>query len=346
MNSIFLLIGILTSGVFMKIVIVGCGIAGFTAAKRLRELDPRAEISVIDREGHGLYSRMRLPETLAGTLPETKLILSSAAAMKSLGIAIFSGISALSFDSEKKTVTLSNGTVLPYDKLILALGATASLPPIEGAQPSMLLRSLEDLERLVAAAEKAKTATVIGGGLLGLENAHALLVRGIRVAIVECMPRLLPKQLTEAESKLLQEKFTEAGYQLCLGRKTLSIHTESGLAVVTLDDGTVLRSDMVIISAGISPVTDLAKAAGATVERGIVVNSRFETTLNDVYAIGDCAQIGGVSSGLWIASKDQGAALAEILCGNKNSFELPVYQPSLKIPGIKLNEIRTAAQNK
>ena len=82
------------------------------------------------------------------------------------------------------------------------------------------------------------------------------------------------------------------------------------------------------------------------VERGIAVNSRFETSLKDVYAIGDCAQINGVVYGLWIASKDQGSALAEILCGKKDSFESPVYQPSLKIPGIKLNDIRMAAQDK
>ena len=330
----------------MKIVIVGCGVAGFTAAKRLKELAPQTEIAVVDREGHGFYSRMRLPETLAGTLPETKLILSSAEAVAALGIKIFSGVSAQSFDPEQKTVQLSDGTALPYDKLILALGATASLPPIEGARPDMTLRSLEDVERFSKAAETAGTAVVIGGGLLGLENAHSLHVRGIRVSIVEFMPRLLPKQLTEKESELLQAKFTEAGYRLCLGRKTLSIHPESAGTAVTLDDGTVLRSDMVIISAGISPVTDLAKTAGAAVERGIVVNSRFETSLQDVYAIGDCAQIGGVAYGLWIASKDQGGALAEILCGERNSFEPPVYQPSLKIPGIKLNEIRTAAQNK
>ena len=330
----------------MKIVIIGCGIAGFTAAKRLRELDSRTEITVIDGEGLGLYSRMRLPETLAGTLPEAKLILYSPEAMKASDISTVSGATALSFDSEKKTVLLSNGLSLGYDKLVLALGASASLPPIEGAQPSMTLRSFADVGRFLAAAETAKTATVIGGGLLGLENAHSLHVRGIRVAVVEFMPRLLPKQLTEKESELLQVKFIEAGYQLCLGRKTLSVHTESGSYAVSLDDGTVLRSEMVIISAGIRPATDLAKAAGAVVERGIAVNSRFETSLKDVYAIGDCAQINGVVYGLWIASKDQGSALAEILCGKKDSFESPVYQPSLKIPGIKLNDIRMAAQDK
>ena len=330
----------------MKIVIIGCGVAGCTAAKKVRELDPRAEITVIDREGHGLYSRMRLPETLAGTLPEAKLILSSAEAIAAQGIQILSGVSAHSFDPSQKTVQLSNGDVLPYDKLILALGAEASLPQIEGAESSMTLRSLEDVKRFLSLAENAKSATVIGGGLLGLENAHSLHSRGIQVSIVEFMPRLLPKQLTEQESKVLQEKFTEAGYQLCLGRKTISIATEAGKVRVTLDDGTVLQSDMVMISAGIRPVTELAKAAGAAVDRGIVVNARFETSLRDVYAIGDCAQIGTVTYGLWIAAKDQGTALAEILCGKLESFESPVYQPSLKIPGMKLNDLKTAAQSK
>lgn len=330
----------------MKIIIIGCGIAGFTAARKLRELDPQADITVIDREGHGLYSRMRLPEVLAGKLPENKLILSSSDTITSLRITPVCGVSAVSFDPEKKTVLLSDGVSLCYDKLILALGATASLPSIEGALPSMTLRSIEDLDRFLKQAEKAETATVIGGGLLGLEAAHSLRVRGIGVSIVECMPRLLPKQLSEKESGILLEKFKEAGYQVYVDRKTVSIHTEYGDVFTVLDNGEILQSDMVIISAGIRPVTEPAKSAGAEVERAIVVNSKFETSLKDVYAIGDCAQINGVTYGLWIASKDQGEALAEILCGKKDSFVPPVYEPSLKIPGIKLNDIRTAAQNK
>ena len=330
----------------MKIVIAGCGVAGFTAAKKLKELEPQTEITLIDREGYGLYSRMRLPESLAGTLPETKLILSSPEATASLGIQLVSGVTALSFDPGARTLQLSDGRSLAYDKLILALGADASLPQIEGAEPSMTFRTLGDLHHFLSEVRTAQTATVIGGGLLGLENAHALHERGIRVSIVEFMPRLLPKQLTEKESELLQEKFLEAGYQLCLGRKTLTIHSDQGVSSVELDDGTVLRSDLVVISAGIRPVTQLAKDAGAAVDRGILVNTRFETSLQDVYAIGDCAQIGGVTYGLWIAAKDQAIALAEILANRRSSFESPVYQPSLKIPGIKLNEIRMAAQNK
>lgn len=328
----------------MKIVIVGCGIAGFTAAKNLREKLPSSEITLVDGGIHGLYSRMRLPETLAGTLPEQKLILASPEAIEKSGIQFLAGVEVVSIQVQQKTLTLADARVLPYDRLVLATGAEPSIPPIEGAGTDMTLRSLEDVQRYSRLLKEGERATVIGGGLLGLEAAHALRERGLKVAVAEFMPRLLPRQLSEKESEILQKKFEELGYEIFTGRapKTLT-RTDSGW-ILRLEDGTEIPSSIVLISAGIRSRTALAKAAGATVERGIVVNNRLETSLPDVYAIGDCAQLGGVVYGLWLASKDQGTALAEILAGTRETFISPVYEPSLKIPGIKLKEIRMAAQ--
>lgn len=328
----------------MKIVLIGCGIAGFTAAKNLREKLPSSEITLIDGGTHGLYSRMRLPETLAGTLPEQKLILASPETIGNSGIRFLAGVEAVSIQAQEKTLTLADSRVLSYDRLVLATGAEPSVPPIEGARTDMTLRSIEDVQRYIKLLKAGARATVIGGGLLGLEAAHALRERGMKVAIAEFMPRLLPRQLSEKESEILQKKFVEFGYQIFTGRAPKTL-TQSGSGwILRLEDGTEIPSELVLISAGIRPRTALAKAAGATVERGIVVNDRLETSLPDVYAIGDCAQLGGVVYGLWLASKDQGAALAEILAGTRKTFISPVYEPSLKIPGIKLKEIRMAAQ--
>lgn len=328
----------------MNITIVGCGIAGFTAARTIREAMPSAEVVIIDCGTHGLYSRMRLPDTLAGKLPEEKLVLSAPDAIRSLGIQFIAGTPVSAIQPERKTLTLADSRTLSYDKLVLATGADAALPPIDGALPEMTLRSLEDLERYLKQMAHAKSAIVIGGGLLGLEAAHALLQRGLEVTIVECMPRLLPRQLAEKESAILLQKFEEAGYRVFTGRSTKSLKPAGSGWSALLDDGTALEGDFVVISAGIRPRTALAKCAGAAVERGIVVNGKFETSLPDVYAIGDCAQLNGIVYGLWAASKDQGVALAEILAGTRETFISPVYEPSLKIPGIKLKEIRMAAQ--
>ncbi len=329
----------------MNITIIGCGIAGFTAAKTIRELMPSAEVVMIEHETHGLYSRMRLPDVLAGKLPIEKLILNSPDPICALGIRFISGAAVTEIRTENKTLVLDDSRILSYDKLVVATGADASLPPIEGATLQMSLRSYEDLERSLKALQYVENAVVIGGGLLGLEAANALLERGKKVSIVEFMPRLLPRQLTEKESGLLQQKFEEMGYSVFTGRSTKSIRTlEGGKYAVLLDDGTELIGDNVIISAGIVPRTGLLKTAGGVTERGIVVNDKFETSLPDVYAIGDCAQLNGSVYGLWMASKDQGTALAEIFAGKRETFVSPVYEPVLKIPGIKLKEIRMAAQ--
>ena len=213
----------------MKIVIVGCGIAGFTAAKNLREKLPSSEITLVDGGIHGLYSRMRLPETLAGTLPEQKLILASPEAIEKSGIQFLAGVEAVSIQVQQKTLTLADARILPYDRLVLATGAEPSIPPIEGAGTDMTLRSLEDVQRYSRLLKEGERATVIGGGLLGLEAAHALRERGLKVAVAEFMPRLLPRQLSEKESEILQKKFEELGYEIFTGRapKTLT-RTDSG----------------------------------------------------------------------------------------------------------------------
>ncbi len=327
-----------------NITIVGCGIAGFTAAKFLRIKAPDAEIVLLDSGTHGLYSRIRLPEVLAGTLPEEKLVLSSPEAIRALGIDFRPSCEVSAIHPEQKRLAFSGSQTLAYDTLILATGADAALPPIQGAEQNMTLRSLEDVQRILRQMPDRKFATVIGGGLLGLEAAHALLQRGQKVTIIEMQPRLLPRQLSEAESAILSRKFDELGYRVFTGRSTeLLARTADGWRI-RLDDGTEFETELILISAGIRPRAELAKAAGAQIDRGIIVDDRFATSLPDVYAIGDCAQFDGKVNGLWAAAKDQGTALAAILAGEQEKFISPVYEPSLKIPGIKLKEIRMAVQ--
>ena len=322
----------------MKYVVIGAGVAGVTAAKKLKENLPESQIVVLDAEGAGLYSRMRLPEVLAGKLPEAKLILSSGDSLKSLGIEWIPETAA-SFDPSAKTVALADGSLLSYDVLILAVGASAFQPPVKGAVPGMTFRNMEDLHRILKEAEHAKSAVLIGGGLLGLEAAHALRVRGLSISVVEYMPRLLPRQLNEEESKILRMKFEEMGDRIYTGASVESLEKVPDGWKAHLSSGEVLEGGLVLFSAGIRSNLKLAQDAGAQVDRGIVVGKRLETSLPDVYAVGDCAQLDGTVYGLWMASKDQGNAVAEILSGRMDSYTPSVYVPNLKIPGIQLKEI-------
>lgn len=322
----------------MNFVIIGCGVAGAAAAKKLKENLPEAGITVLDAEGFGLYSRMRLPEVVSGKLMESKLILSSGDSLRSLGID-WRAKTAESFDPAAKTIRLSDGSVLPYDTLILALGASAFQPPVKGAVPGMTFRSMEDLHRILKEAEHAASAVIIGGGLLGLEAAHALGERGIAVSVAECSPRLLPRQLNEEQSEFLRKKLEEKGFRIHTGTSADSLEKTAAGWKVHLVSGETLEANLVLFSAGIRPNVKLAEAAGARVERGIVVGNRLETTLPDVFAVGDCAQVNGTVYGLWPAAKDQGNAAAEILSGKMDSFTPPEYKPRLKVPGVQLNDI-------
>ncbi len=330
----------------MKILIAGCGVAGFSAARKIRELSPESQVVLVDKEGLGLYTKIRLPEYLAGKLPSAKLILNGPEAIAKLGIKHIQGLNVASFDPAKRVAVLESGAVESYDSLVIASGADASNPclPACGSAPLFTLRTMADADAIISSCSGAKSAVVIGGGLLGLEAAWALKCRNLSVEIIECLPRLLPRQLDEAESSVLAKKMSEMGFGFHLGRKLECASLEGGKKVLRLDDGSILAADLVLVSAGISPRTALARSAGLEVGRGVKVSSRLETSAKGVYAAGDCAELSnGRIWGLWAASKDQGEALGEILAGVRESFESPVYDPVLKVSGIQMKEIRAEA---
>jgi len=328
-----------------KFVVIGCGAAGFSAARKLKEGAPDSSVSLYDLEGRGLYTKIRLPEYLAGKLPQEKLVLSSPEAIAKLGIEHRRGESVEEILASKGAVRSSSGKIEEFDSLVLAAGADAANPCLKccGSQPVHTLRTLDDAERIVAKAKGSKDAVVIGGGLLGLEAAWALKEQGLKVQVVECLPRLLPRQLDEAESAVLLRKMTAMGFAFHVGRKLSCVESASGRQRLSLDDGQALEADLILVSAGIVPRTELAARAGIPVNRGVIVNEKLETGVPGIYAVGDCAEIGGFVWGLWAAAKDQGEGVAAILLGSKGSFESPKYDPTLKVSGVQLKEIRAEA---
>ncbi len=328
-----------------KFVVIGCGAAGFSAARKLKEGASDASVALYDLEGRGLYTKIRLPEYMAGKLPQEKLVLSSPEAIAKLGIEHRRGEAVEEILVKERSVRTSSGKVEAFDSLVIAAGADAANPCLKtcGSLPVHTLRTLADAESIVAKAKASKDAVVIGGGLLGLEAAWALKEQGLNVRIVECLPRLLPRQLDEAESSILQRKMTSMGFSFHVGRSLSCAESSGGRQRLKLDDGLVLEADLILVSAGISPRTALAAKAGIPVKRGIIVNERLETAIPGIYSVGDCAEVGGFVWGLWAAAKDQGEAVAEILLGSKASFASPKYDPTLKVSGVQLKEIRAEA---
>lgn len=346
----------------MNLVVIGAGPAGWTAAKKIRMNDPGSRVLIFDAGKDGFYAKIRLPEYLAGKLERKRLLIASPEQMAASGVEVHTDEKIVSFDPVKKTILSGDGREYGYDKLILATGASARLPSVPGMESTarvLTLRKIEDADAIAGFCTESGRALVLGGGLLGLEAAAALKERGMNVVILECQNRLLPRQLTEKESAFLYEEFQARGFTVKLGVNVKRVEAQPGKSTgvasslptenpdaslrAELDSGEILEADLMLVSAGIQSETALAAAAGLKVQRGIVVDDTLRTSAPDVYAIGDCAELNGTVAGLWVAAKDQGEALGEILCGKRASFASPPYSPQLKIPGIDLNELRRKA---
>lgn len=334
----------------MKFIILGAGQAGFMTAKTIRDNDPEAQIRIFDQDVTGLYAKMRLPEFVAGLLPENKLILSNEKSIREMGIEPFLGVKVTEVDRAGHLVRTEDGREYPYDKLIFATGANAFVPAVKGLEQveHYTLRTLSDARKIVAGAGASEPAAlVIGGGLLGLEIAWALRQRGFAVTVAEFMNRLLPRQLNEAQSAVLLRKLADLKLEVKLNASLQTVEPcGSGRVRAHFSDGSVSSCSLLLFSAGIRSQIALAQEAGLETGRAIKVDHRLRTSDPDIYAAGDCAELDGVTPGLWLAARDQGIALGKILTGKQDSFDSPVYTPILKIGGIQLKEIcREAGQN-
>ena len=326
----------------MKYIILGAGQAGFMTAKTIRENDAESDIFVFDTEKCGLYSKVRLPEFVAGTIPEGKLMLANEEAFHALNIQTFFGTQVSLIHRNVHQIQIEGGQLFPYDKLILATGADAFIPQVNDLDlvRYFKLRTLNDAKRIIETAETGhKKVLIVGGGLLGLEAAWALTQRGCDATVAEFMDRLLPKQLNGKQSAVLQEKLSGMGMKFKLNTSLNSVEkVNDGTIRAVFNDGFAMECSLLLFAAGIRARTDLAKKAKLEVGRAIQVNHRLQTS-PDICAAGDCAEIDGITPGLWMAARDQGIALGEILTGKRNHFDPPAYSPALKIAGLPVKDI-------
>ncbi|HYA63496.1 MAG TPA: nitrite reductase large subunit NirB [Candidatus Sulfotelmatobacter sp.] len=320
-----------------RLVVVGNGMAGTACVEQLLKYKTRFEITVFGDETHVNYNRILLSAVLAGEKSADDIILNSLEWYQQNGIGLRLGIRITDIDPVAKTVTGDDGSVTPFDKLLLATGSSPLIPPIEGTkkQGVYVFRNLDDTRALLDRAHKGARAVVIGGGLLGLEAARGLQVQGCEVTVVHLMDTLMERQLDSIGGGYLKAKMECLDVKVLLSRSTVAIVGDHKAESVRFKDGTELPADFVVIAAGIRPNVELGRKAGLNVNRGIVVNDFLETSNPDIYAVGECVEHNGVCYGLVAPLMEQGKVLAATLSGNKGPrYEGTVPAAKLKIMGV------------
>src|SRR5687767_6392547 len=320
-----------------RLVVVGNGMAGMACLEQILKYGPRFQITVFGDETHVNYNRIMLSSVLAGEKAADDIVLNSLDWYLKHEIDLHVGVRIVDVDPDAKTVTGNDGSVTPYDLLLLATGSSAWMPPIGGLDKDgvFAFRTLEDTRELTRRSGPDTKAVVIGGGLLGLEAARGLQVEGCDVTVVHLMPTLMERQLDPDGGMYLVGKMEELGIRVLLGRTTTAVLGNGHVEGVALSDDTCLEADLVVVAAGIRPNVELALKAGVAVNRGIVVNDAMETSEPDIFAVGECVEHRGICYGLVAPLYEQGKVLAATITGHRGAeYTGTVQAAKLKIMGV------------
>lgn len=328
-------------------IVIGQGIAGATAAEMLRKRDPEAQVTVITDERDYVYSRIDLPDIIAGKYEPAASRLRTAEDFAKAGIECLMGERAATLLRDEKAVVLSSGKRLPYDKLLLATGSLPLKPPVPGAgAPGVYsLWTLRQAGEMVDAAGKARSAVVVGAGLIGLKTALALKKRGLNVTVIEKLPRLLPRQLDEEASDMLAESVREKGVEILVGTGVDAIAMDRGTVSGVNAGGRVLPTDLVVMAVGVKSNMELAVAAGIETGRGIIVDEFQGTSDPDVYAAGDAAETVDPLTGdrtipaTWPVAVAQGRIAASNMAGGRATYDGLAAMNAVEIGGMPLVSI-------
>jgi nitrite reductase (NADH) large subunit len=276
-----------------RLVLIGNGMAGVRTVEELLKIKPdHYDITIFGAEPHPNYNRILLSPVLAGEMTIQEIVLNELDWYKEKGIKLHTGKQIAKIDRTNRKVIAEDGTEEEYDRLLIATGSTPFMLPIPGNDlPGVIgYRDIKDTDEMIEAARLHKHAVVIGGGLLGLEAANGLKLRGMDVTVVHIGPWLLERQLDEVAAKMLQKSLEDKGLKFLLQKQTEAlIQGESGrVAAIRFKDGMQIPADLVVMAAGIRPNYALAESSGIYCNRGIVVNDTMQTYDPKVYAVGEC----------------------------------------------------------
>lgn len=320
------------------IVVVGNGMVGYKFCEKLLAKSSAFEIVIFGEEPRPAYDRVHLSEYFNGKSADD-LTLTPLNWYQEKNITLHLGDPVQEINRIQKTVHSLHGIVQKYDYLILATGSSAFVPDIPGIEKDgvFVYRTIEDLELIKAYATRAKIGAVMGGGLLGLEAAKALIDLGVpETHVIEFAPRLMPRQIDSAGSGMLQSKLQKLGLQVHVNTATNAIIGTERIEGLEFADGTRFQLDMLVISAGIRPRDELAKLSGLEVgtRGGILVNDQLQTSDPDIFAIGECALYNGMIYGLVAPGYEMAEVAASAICRLDKSFAGFDMSTKLKLIGV------------
>jgi len=324
----------------MKIVIVGNGMVGYKFCEKLidKSSSDQFQITVFGEEARPAYDRVHLSKYFAGKSADD-LTMAPASWYAENNITLHLADPVAQIDRTSKTILSHKGFSVSYDVLILATGSAAFVPPIPGTEKDgvFIYRTIEDLELMTAYAKKAKKGAVIGGGLLGLEAAKAMIDLGVTdTTVIEFATRLMPRQIDEAGSNLLKGKLESLGLKILTNSNTSAILGADCINGMKFSDDTLIDVDMLVISAGIKPRDELAKLSGLEVgpRGGILVNEKLQTSDPSVYAIGECALYNNMIYGLVAPGYEMAQVVVDNLMGEEKEFRGYDMSTKLKLIGV------------
>lgn len=317
----------------MKVVIVGGGAGGISTASNLRKMDKNCEIVVLTRDDKVAYSPCAIPYVLSGTIKSfDDIVMRTPEDYKKKDIDIITEVEVTAVDSGKKTVTYeskSKSKTIKYDKLVLATGGNPFVPPMEGVDLDGVyqIRNIDDGIKVQEAIKDAKSAIVTGAGLIGIEIAFALMKQGLNVTLSEMMPQIVPRSLDKDMSDILVKYLEMEGINVVLGKPITKLIGDKKVEKACFDDEELIDADMVILATGVRAELDLARMAGCEIGRwAILVNDRMETSVKDIYAVGDCVESKDLILGfntisqLGTTAVRESKTLARTICNKKSKF--------------------------
>jgi nitrite reductase (NADH) large subunit len=322
-----------------KIVVVGNGMVGYKFCEKFiaKNGSEKYQITVFGEEPRPAYDRVHLSSYFTGTTAD-ELYMAPLSWYADNNIELILGDPISSIDRENKTVSSLKGLTVNYDKLVLATGSAAFVPPIKGVEKDgvFVYRTIEDLDMTIDYGKKAKVGVVIGGGLLGLEAAKAVKDMGLETHVVEFAPRLMPRQLDEVGGEMLKKLIEDLGIQVHLNKSTKEISGDGKITGLSFADGSELKADLLVISAGIKPRDEVAAKAGLAVGQrgGIVVNDFLQTDDENIYAIGECALYQGMIYGLVAPGYEMADVAALHILGGDKQFAPFDMSTKLKLMGV------------
>ena len=324
-----------------KLVMIGNGMAGVRTLEELLKVAPELyDITVFGAEPHPNYNRILLSPVLAGEQTLDEIVLNSWEWYSDNHITLHAGKKVVEVDRVKRMVRAEDGTEESYDRLLICTGSNPFILPVPGKDLKGVIayRDIADTNEMIDAATKYKNAVVIGGGLLGLEAANGLMLRGMKVTVVHVMPTLMERQLDSVAGKLLQKSLEARGLRFLMGAQTqeLTGNAEGRVTSIKFKDGTELATDLVVMAVGIRPNTTLAESMNLHCSKGIVVTDTLQTVTDArIYSVGECAAHRGIAYGLVAPLFEQ----AKVAANHLALFGIGRYTGSLTSTKLKVTGI-------